>query len=151
MGAPLSRRLLATTALPLLLFTGVARAGSHDAADGESPGQRDYRRYCASCHGVAADGRGPVAPALKTPPANLTRLAARFGSPLPRNKLLPFIDGRDAGRAHGTREMPVWGDVLYGELGGAREREMLVRGTIFGILDHLETMQVQDEDVGSDR
>ena len=61
--------------------------------------------------------------------------------PLPRSKLLPFIDGRAAKRAHGTREMPVWGKVLHQDQAGSTEREMMVRGTILVILDYLETVQ----------
>jgi len=127
---------LAWLGLPL-----AAAAETPRSVDEEAPGYHEYRQYCASCHGVFADGKGPVGPVLKTPPADLTLLGARYGMPLPRNKLLPFIDGRDERRAHGTREMPVWGKVLYEDMSGGRQREMAVRGTILLILDYLEGVQ----------
>jgi mono/diheme cytochrome c family protein len=130
---------LAALVLPLAALAG---EGPARALHEHQPGYAEYRRYCASCHGIFADGKGPVAPALKTPPADLTRLGERYGMPLPRNKLLPFIDGRGPARAHGTHEMPVWGKLLYDDLGsGAREREMAVRGTILLILEYLESVQ----------
>lgn len=130
---------LVSLALPFAALAGDEPARTIDE---QQPGYAEYRQYCASCHGLFADGKGPVAPVLKTPPADLTRLGERYGMPLPRNKLLPFIDGRDARRAHGTREMPVWGKVLYGDLSsGGREREMAARGTILVILDYLESVQ----------
>lgn len=136
-------RVLLAASLAALLVPCAATAGDEPdrALNEDHPGYHDYRQYCAACHGVFADGKGPVAPVLKTPPADLTRLGQRYGMPLPRNKLLPFIDGRDALRAHGTRDMPVWGKVLERDLTGNRGREMAVRGTILNILDYLESIQ----------
>jgi mono/diheme cytochrome c family protein len=133
-------------ALALTVAPSAVLAQSPRQIDEEHPGYRDYRSYCGACHGIDANGDGPVASALTTPPADLTRLGERYGMPLPRSKLLPFVDGRDAKRAHGTREMPVWGKVLHQDQAGSTEREMIVRGTILVILDYLETIQVQETD-----
>jgi mono/diheme cytochrome c family protein len=101
-----------------------------------------YTRYCASCHGVTARGDGPTAASLKTPPADLTRLAARWGDPLDRERLAEFLDGRNSPRAHGTSEMPVWGERLYrGEREESPAREAARRGTILLILEYLQTRQ----------
>jgi mono/diheme cytochrome c family protein len=80
-------------------------------AGSEQRGAELYARHCASCHGAIASteevtGRRPDSP-------DLTRLAARFGSPLRRDELTVFIDGRRAIPAHGTRNMPVWGVELF--------------------------------------
>ena len=40
-------------------------------------GRAIFAENCASCHGPAAKGSGPAAHGLKTPPADLTRIAAR--------------------------------------------------------------------------
>ena len=40
-------------------------------------GKEMFDSYCAVCHGQDGKGNGPAAPALKTPPANLTQLANR--------------------------------------------------------------------------
>jgi mono/diheme cytochrome c family protein len=99
---------LATAVLMLCSATGLlaARRPSPDVTEGRVL----YTRYCASCHGLTADGRGPVAPLLSRPPADLRRLAARYGSPLPADRIARFIDGRDDVGAHGARDMPVWGE-----------------------------------------
>lgn len=104
-------------------------------------GQRYYRRYCASCHGFQADGQGPLSAVLRPPPADLRLLAERHGSPLPRHALAEKIDGRKEVTAHGPREMPVWGERLYGDLPPGVASEAVKAGTIWLILDYLETVQ----------
>jgi len=115
----------------------------HRAIDEDHPGFEVYRRYCAVCHGVFADGKGPVAPALKTPPADLSRLSARFGSPLRADELAEFIDGRTMARSHGTSDMPVWGKHLYQGRGNNRLVDKVRRGTILRIIDYLDSIQVK--------
>ena len=64
--------------------------------------------------------------AWPTPPANLRKLGDKYGMPLPAHRIAELIDGRDTVRAHGTHEMPVWGEKLYevgqGEKGEYRNR-----------------------------
>lgn len=101
-----------------------------------------YRQYCASCHGVDGRGGGPAAETLRTPPADLTRLSERWGTPLDRAALAELIDGRKSPRAHGPSDMPVWGERLYaGERPDSPAREAARRGTILLILEYLETLQ----------
>jgi mono/diheme cytochrome c family protein len=72
-----------------------------------------YERLCSSCHGVDARGDGPVAPLIKIGVPDLTRLAARDGGEFPTEDVRRVIDGRTDRRAHGPRDMPVWGWQLY--------------------------------------
>jgi len=72
-----------------------------------------YGRLCASCHGVDGHGDGPVAPMIKTGVPDLTRVAARDGGEFPTEDVRRIIDGRTDRRAHGPRDMPVWGWQLY--------------------------------------
>jgi mono/diheme cytochrome c family protein len=65
-----------------------------------------YTRHCASCHGLAGKGDGPVAGALSPPPTDLTK------ADLSLPELMKVIDGRRTVRAHGTAAMPVWGEVF---------------------------------------
>jgi mono/diheme cytochrome c family protein len=99
------------TLAPLLL--GFLFIASSAAADDVARGRVLYLRNCASCHGVKGDGRGPVAPALKTPPADLRLLSHRYGDPLPEDQIARFIDGRADIAAHGPRDMPVWGEQVW--------------------------------------
>lgn len=72
-------------------------------------GKETFLKYCASCHGEDAKGKGPAAIALKPPPADLTTLARRYDGKFPSGyvgALLKF--GRNLA-AHGSDDMPVWG------------------------------------------
>lgn len=72
-------------------------------------GKREYRRYCAQCHGLNGKGDGPVAPALVKKPADLTMLAKNNNGEFPEKKVVAFIDGSETVAAHGSRAMPIWG------------------------------------------
>ena len=85
-----------------------------------------YRAYCASCHGVDGKGKGPAAPAMKTPPADLTTLVKSHGGKFPEVHVFQTIEGEAAMAAHGSREMPVWGTVFRG-LGGSDEARVKLR------------------------
>jgi len=72
-----------------------------------------YRSYCASCHGADATGGGPMARALKVPPVDLTRIAARNGGMFPLPRVSRIISGEEQlPSGHGTRAMPVWGPIF---------------------------------------
>jgi mono/diheme cytochrome c family protein len=76
-------------------------------------GQALYREYCAVCHGEQGKGDGPMARALKSPPADLTHIAMRNGGTFPMKKIERIISGDSPVEAgHGTREMPVWGPIF---------------------------------------
>lgn len=72
-----------------------------------------YQSFCASCHGVGAEGDGPVAPLVKIRVPDLTRIAQRDGGEFPTEDVRRTIDGRFDRPAHGPRDMPVWGWQFY--------------------------------------
>jgi mono/diheme cytochrome c family protein len=97
-----------------------------------------FKAYCAACHGPRGTGDGPAAAALKTRPTDLTALARnnrgafpaedvervlRFGTPLP---------------AHGSSDMPVWGEAfrLVGD-------EAMTRYRITTLSSYVATLQVK--------
>ena len=106
----------------------------------KQPGYAEYQQYCAVCHGVFADGQGLVVPILKKAPTNLRQLGARYGTPLPRQKLIPLIDGSEPILSHGSREMPIWGTRLYEGMPNPMP-EFRQRGSILTILDYLDSIQ----------
>jgi len=71
-----------------------------------------FESYCAVCHGKTGVGDGPAAKALTKAPADLTKLTARNGGTYPETKVKRYIEGADEVTAHGTRDMPMWGDVF---------------------------------------
>ena len=77
-----------------------------------SSGKGMYTAYCASCHGVDGKGNGPAAPSLKTPPTDLTQLAAKNGGTFPDAHVIQIIKGDSMTPAHGNKDMPVWGPVF---------------------------------------
>jgi len=84
----------------------------------EPSGREVYLRHCASCHGEAGTGDGPVAASLKRPPSDLTTIAQRAGGRFDERGVMQVIDGRTLVAEHGTRSMPVWGVVFEEELEG---------------------------------
>ncbi len=71
-------------------------------------GRVTFKRYCASCHGKAADGNGMLATMLKVEPSDLRFLSPENEGEFPAKRVAEFIDGRRFVQAHGAREMPVW-------------------------------------------
>ena len=72
-----------------------------------------YKAYCAVCHGSDATGNGPMAPALKVPPPDLTQIAERNGGVFPKVRVERIIAGEEPlPSGHGTREMPLWGPIF---------------------------------------
>ena len=80
----------------------------------DDKGQKLYMQHCARCHGTDAKGHGPVATTLKTAPSDLTNIP-KEGGKFPSIRISLVIQG-EVGvteiAAHGTREMPVWGQVF---------------------------------------
>ncbi|MGE0462593.1 MAG: cytochrome c [Vicinamibacterales bacterium] len=79
-----------------------------------SDAQGMFFTYCAVCHGGTGVGDGPAASALSKAPADLTRISARNGGQFPEIKVKRYIEGLDEVAAHGTRDMPIWGDLFRG-------------------------------------
>ena len=97
-----------------------------------------YLQDCATCHGLTATGDGPMARALTTPPANLRRLSERFGNPLPEDQVARYIDGRVDIKAHGPRDMPIWGNRFYEESDGS---EPQAKKQIAELVAYLQSIQ----------
>jgi mono/diheme cytochrome c family protein len=72
-------------------------------------GKAEYLSSCAVCHGTDAKGKGSLAGQLKAAPADLTQLAKKNGGVFPLNAVYEKIDGRQDVKAHGPRDMPIWG------------------------------------------
>ena len=117
---------------------GVALAAETFSA---SAGQRTYKTYCANCHGLGGRGDGPIASSLTTPPADLTGIAARNGGVYPVDQVTAKIDGREEVKAHGPRDMPVWGDALVWPEEHTPARREQVRRRIGDLVEFVRTLQ----------
>ncbi len=100
-----------------LMATAIADVGYAQTVDERSAGQRsigaqEYLNACASCHGPGGKGDGPVASTLKRAPADLTKLSEANNGVFPLERTFQVIDGRLEVAAHGTRDMPLWGELF---------------------------------------
>lgn len=113
------------------------------AAQDAGAGRALYERYCATCHGLDAKGRGPMAPALVLQPTDLTALAAGNGGLFPVERVVKRIDGRDPLVAHGS-PMPVYGDFFEGEdtaLRAETGQPMMTSRPVAELVDYLRGLQ----------
>lgn len=103
-------------------------------------GKQMYINYCASCHGLDGKGIGPVAPALKNPPADLTMLSKNNGGKYPATHVVAVLQYGSEIPSHGTAQMPVWGPIL-GKMDQGLPSEKMLR--INNLSRYIETMQVK--------
>lgn len=96
------------------LIAGVVAFGQQEKPQltNSLSGPEIFKTSCASCHGIDGKGAGPAASALKKAPSDLTQLAKKNGGRFPTEQVRNYIDGRNPVGAHGSREMPVWGEAF---------------------------------------
>jgi mono/diheme cytochrome c family protein len=127
-----------------------ARAQEMGPSGVVTSGKLQFRQYCAQCHGMSGTGNGPVAPALKKKPANLTLLSKNNGGVFPEKEVRDFIDGTKTASAHGTREMPIWGNAfrlrqasMGAGYGGAGLTQTQVDEKINTLVNYVKSIQVK--------
>jgi hypothetical protein len=87
-----------------------------DSFAAEANGAKElYLKYCGSCHGGGGKGDGPVSRDLKVKVPDLTLLRSKNKGIYPTDRVMSSIDGSRVVRAHGDRNMPVWGEVFREE------------------------------------
>lgn len=120
-------------------------SGAPAVAQDNTIGKEAYTVSCAVCHGSDGRGGGEFADVLNVAPPDLTRLTANTS-----DKVFPYlyvfetVDGRASIRAHGTPEMPIWGDTFkrrVGEEAGPFGAELLIRAKIVALVDYVESLQ----------
>jgi mono/diheme cytochrome c family protein len=143
-----SIRSMVVLALVAAVVPGVACAQSTTDSDEAAIdfalagiGAEVYLRRCAACHGVDARGHGPALSALKVPPPDLTQIAHRRDGEFPIGEMARFIDGRFDLPAHGSREMPIWGERLGEAIPEASLGDEIVRGKIATLIEYLKSIQ----------
>ena len=97
-----------------------------------------FRGYCAPCHGMKGVGDGPAAAALKTKPADLTRLAANNKGQYPSERVAMVLQFGVAVPAHGSTDMPTWGYTFR-----AMGDEASVTDRVMAISRYLQSIQVK--------
>jgi len=106
-------------------------------------GAQLYKTWCATCHGLSAQGNGPLAPMMKQPVPDLTQVAARNGGVFPSARVRRIVDGREVA-SHGDRDMPVWGTAFRSSKEALSETA--ARARIEAIVGYLEGIQNRNAD-----
>jgi mono/diheme cytochrome c family protein len=132
--------------LPLLvLFAATPRAA------GTPEARREFVELCSGCHGEDARGNGPDSKNLSKPAPDLTEISRRAGGIFDDKAVYDWIVGLNASDAHGTRDMPIWGDWLMDEemedatsLDAARAAERKVDARVKALVAYLKSIQRKD-------
>ncbi len=93
------------------LLPAVVAAQSDDEAIRK--GAAHFRIFCVNCHGMKADGNGPLARILKIQPADLTTLKQSLPEGMTvQERVFRAVDGRHKVGEGQQRNMPVFTDNL---------------------------------------
>ena len=123
------------------ILTGSAFTAT--TAMAEETGESLYMDACATCHGAAGMGEGPMAEFMSVNVPNLQELAQNNDGVFPMLEVIQIIDGRTGVRGHGS-EMPVWGRQFKGEMldaAGIYGSEIYARGKVLSLAYYLESIQ----------
>ena len=140
------------TRTAIAIACAAALCGLAAAADKPDFGKREFESNCAVCHGKSGKGDGPYAGMIADNQggSDITQLSKKNGGVFPIYKVTQTIDGRFHVRAHGPREMPIWGtDYLI----DAKDRlaasdiafdpEVLVTYRIYALAEYVSRLQAK--------
>jgi len=137
------KRIFATLAMSApLSLPGIATAQQQTT----DLGKWEYDTHCAVCHGLKGKGDGPYAGMTTRPIANLAALAKANNGVFPFQRVYESIDGTKALKAHGPRDMPIWGRD-YSAIAAERYPnapyipEAFVRGRILALTEYVYRLQ----------
>ena len=134
----LSGLLVLSAILHLAAHTGQTGPANPPLIISSVSGRDLFEFYCASCHGRDGNGKGPVAPALRVAPPDLTRIAARNDGVFPKARIEALLTGdRNIPPAHGSSDMPVWGPIFS----ALDSNDRMNRVRIANIVDYLASIQ----------
>jgi mono/diheme cytochrome c family protein len=139
-----------TRAIPNLAAT-LTLLASLFASDGARAGNKEdylamtgaelYTHFCVSCHGSGGRGDGPAAKSSSVKVPDLTLIASREGGKFPSDRVGKIIDGRYVIGAHGTRDMPIWGEqFMHSELGNP-DAERATEHLVAKLMEHVRSLQ----------
>ena len=129
-----------------LIFNSIAIAKTMQEARFDF-GKEEYQARCASCHGKTGKGNGPLSSFLKDSPTDITTLAKKNDGILPIERIFQSISGENI-PYHGTRDMPIWGDIyfyeancIYGDM--PLNTNSYVRGKILSLIEYINRLQIK--------
>ena len=141
------RRIISAICLSL----GIVGSGVAAHAQGMTLGEFEYQNSCVACHGVSGKGDGPVTDFLSgAVPPDLTVLQKNNGGVFPVTAVFSMISGGDVASAHGTRDMPIWGDRFRERINAANDpnfsppdKDAYVGTRVLALVEYLASIQAQ--------
>ena len=137
----------AMTVIPAAVLCAGLLSSAPVLADDAELGRTIYEEACAICHGDAGKGDGEFAQHLNVRPSDLTMLASRQSDgKFPYLDVFMSVDGRTTVAGHGSRDMPIWGNVFsrqVGDYAGPYGAELLIRAQLVALVDYLQSLQAQ--------
>ena len=135
-----------------VVFAGVTILFASNAVLAQKPkfdlGKTEYLSHCVVCHGLTGTGDGVYKDLLNKSPSDLTVLARENNGVFPYQRVYEIIDGRQEIKAHGPRDMPIWGaDYLekaipeYSDI--PYDPAVYVRSRIIALVDYVNRLQVK--------
>lgn len=141
----ISKKLLALSSIGIML---IGLSNTAFAAEKVGIGKNEYNSACAVCHGLTGKGDdGPLKSLLARPVPNLTVLAKNNNGVFPFDRVFQIIDGRQEVKAHGPREMPIWGNAfnnqssLYFDNYPPQDSESAARSRILALTEYVYRLQ----------
>lgn len=104
-------------------------------------GHEMYMTYCAACHGANGTGNGPAAPALKMPATDLTTLSQKNNGSFPEAHVAAVLRFGVENPAHGSADMPVWGNLMQTLSPASSNRQGMVQQRISNLIDYIKQLQ----------
>jgi mono/diheme cytochrome c family protein len=110
-------------------------------------GKELFHQHCSVCHGESGKGNGSMydresaEPARRVPPADLTALSGGNAGKFPADRVRNAIYSKGSIPAHGTPEMPAWGNVFYDMKSDPKRLEQRVRD----LTAYIESIQATKE------
>ena len=141
----LNRTVLRAAAMILGAATTAAVAGDRLVDVGKS----EYDAACAVCHGSKGKGNGPFVEQLASRVPDLTVLARNNKGVFPFDHVYQVIDGRRELKAHGPREMPIWGQAFnmqssrYFQNTPPQDTESAARSRIMALTEYVYRLQAK--------
>ncbi|MCM2306383.1 MAG: hypothetical protein NDI91_02800 [Sulfuritalea sp.] len=139
----------AAIARAALVLMGASAATALAADKVVDVGKFEYEGSCAVCHGITGKGNGPFMGQLATRVPDITVLARNSGGVFPFDRVYQVIDGRAELKAHGPREMPIWGrsfslqSSAFFENYPAHDRESSARSRILALTEYVYRLQAK--------
>jgi len=124
-------------------FIAHAQQSPKTRSQTNAAGKELFHQYCSACHGADAKGNGSLYDArsadqsARVPAADLTLLSQRNAGNFPAARVREAIYSNVPIAAHGTPDMPAWGDVFYNR----KSDPTLIEARVRSLTAYIESLQ----------